>query len=184
MLTYNKLIGFLSQIIGFPLVVFLKLRGVRIGLWSGVRFFGFIKIHDARHIAIGAHSSFGRFVRLSGAMHIGAHVFLNEFCSLNSSRNAPITIGDGTSFGPDCYIVTGDHDISPNAAINLAGDPGGKSGAVTIGRNCWLGAKVIVLKNVTIGDGAVIGAGSVVTSNIPARAIAVGNPARVIKTRY
>jgi acetyltransferase-like isoleucine patch superfamily enzyme len=80
--------------------------------------------------------------------------------------------------GPRCYIT--DHDHSHNSTE----PPGAQpliSAPTRIGARCWLGAHVIVLKGVTIGDGTVIGAGSVVTKSLPAGVIAVGNPARVLK---
>jgi acetyltransferase-like isoleucine patch superfamily enzyme len=111
-------------------------------------------------------------------------VFINEFSTLSAGATDSITIGAHTSIGPGVFMISSDHDITAGAQINVAhADAGGAKGSIHIGSNCWLGAKVIVLKNVTIGDGAVIGAGSVVTKDIPANAVAVGNPARVIKYR-
>jgi acetyltransferase-like isoleucine patch superfamily enzyme len=87
-----------------------------------------------------------------------------------------ITIGDGCMTAQNVSISDADwHDIYDRSM------PIGKTQAVTIGNNVWLGDSVIVGKGVTIGDNAVIGAGSIVVKDIPANAIAVGNPATVIK---
>jgi len=87
-----------------------------------------------------------------------------------------ITMGDGCMTAQNVSISDADwHDIYDRSM------PIGKTQAVTIGNNVWLGDSVIVNKGVTIGDNAVIGAGSIVVKDIPANAIAVGNPATVIK---
>ena len=80
-------------------------------------------------------------------------------------------------FGPNVVVATAGHPILPELRekamqFNMP---------VHIGRNCWLGAGVVVLPGVTIGDGSVIGAGSIVTKDIPANVIAVGNPCRVLR---
>jgi acetyltransferase-like isoleucine patch superfamily enzyme len=82
--------------------------------------------------------------------------------------------------GPLCYITDADHGTQ--AGTPVASQPM-ETAPVRIGAEVWLGAGVKVLKGVTIGDGAVIGAGAVVTHDIPAGAIAVGVPARVIGQR-
>jgi acetyltransferase-like isoleucine patch superfamily enzyme len=82
--------------------------------------------------------------------------------------------------GPFCYITDADHGTQTGASV--AEQPM-ETSPVHIGADVWMGAGVKVLKGVTIGDGAVIGAGAVVTHDVPARAIAVGVPARVIGQR-
>ena len=88
-----------------------------------------------------------------------------------------IYVGDFTMIGPNVVIATAGHPILPELRekayqFNVP---------VHIGKNCWLGAGVIVLPGVTIGDDTVIGAGSVVTKDIPAHVVAVGNPCRVLR---
>ena len=107
---------------------------------------------------------------------IGAKVYINRRTILDVDER--VEIGEETMIGPGCYITDHDHGfskgIAPGAAPLIV-EP------TTIGRRCWLGANVVVLKGVTIGDGTVVGAGSVVTKSLPAGAVAVGVPAKVIR---
>ncbi|MBE6745957.1 MAG: hypothetical protein E7558_00695 [Ruminococcaceae bacterium] len=80
-------------------------------------------------------------------------------------------------FGPNVVVATAGHPILPE--IRELGYQYNMS--VTIGKNCWLGAGVLVMPGVTIGDNSVIGAGSVVTKDIPANVVAVGNPCKVMR---
>jgi maltose O-acetyltransferase len=103
---------------------------------------------------------------------LGAGVFLNFNCVILDV--VAVTIGDQTQIGPGVQILTADHPRDP--AQRAAGLEFGRP--ISIGRNVWIGGGALLLPGVTIGDDAVIGAGSVVTRDVPARAIAVGNPAR------
>ena len=96
-------------------------------------------------------------------------------------RTTEIRIGDDTMIAPNVIIVDSDfHALSsPGARIHDMGYENDRP--VTIGKNVWIGMNSIVLKGVTIGDKAIIGAGSVVTTDIPAKMIAAGNPARAVK---
>ena len=90
---------------------------------------------------------------------------------------APIRIGCGTLIGPKVQLLTAHHpfDAATRGTALEAGKP------IVIGDHCWLGGGVIVCPGVTIGDRAVVGAGSVVTRDIPADSVAAGNPARIIR---
>ena len=88
-----------------------------------------------------------------------------------------IYIGDCTMLGPNVVIATAGHPIDPE----LRSQGLQYNMPVHIGKNCWLGAGVIVMPGVTIGDNTVIGAGSVVTKDIPSGVVAVGNPCRVLR---
>lgn len=90
---------------------------------------------------------------------------------------AKIKIGAETYIGPNCGFYTAIHPIG--ATERIAGRESAKP--ITIGKEVWLGGNVVVLPGVTIGDRAVIGAGSVVTKDIPPDVVAVGNPCRIIK---
>lgn len=105
---------------------------------------------------------------------LGKRVFLNSGCRFQDQGG--ITIGDDCLIGHNAVIATLQHDIDPHRRSDLI------PSSVVIGRNVWLGANVTVLPGVTIGDDAVIGAGSIVTKNIPADTIAVGSPARVVRS--
>jgi maltose O-acetyltransferase len=90
---------------------------------------------------------------------------------------APVTIGDDVFVAPNVLITTAGHPVE--AGPRVAGWEFAKP--VTLGNKVWLGAGVLVMPGVSIGDNAVIGAGSVVTRSIPANVVAVGNPCRVLR---
>jgi maltose O-acetyltransferase len=106
---------------------------------------------------------------------IGDGVFANFGCVFLDC--APITIGAQTQLGPAVQLYTATHPI--DAAARVAGPEGALP--IAVGRRVWLGGGTIVLPGVTIGDDTVIGAGSVVTRDVPAGVIAVGNPCRVLR---
>lgn len=108
-------------------------------------------------------------------VHFGNNVYANFGLTLVDDTH--IYVGDGTMFGPNVVISTAGHPILPELRekqyqFNMP---------VHIGKNCWLGAGVLVMPGVTIGDNSVIGAGSVVTKDIPANLVAVGNPCRILR---
>ena len=106
-------------------------------------------------------------------LRLGANVFLNYNCVILDT--APVTIGDDTRIGPAVQIYTADHPRDP--ATRRSGLE--KGVPVTIGRNVWIGGGAIILPGVSIGDDAIVGAGSVVTRDVPAGATVVGNPAKL-----
>ena len=108
-------------------------------------------------------------------VHLGNNVYTNFNLTLVDDTH--IYIGDCTMIGPNVTIATAGHPIEPGLRsrglqYNMP---------VRIGKNCWLGAGVIVMPGVTIGDNTVIGAGSIVTRDIPANVVAVGNPCRIMR---
>ena len=108
-------------------------------------------------------------------IRVGKRFFAN-FC-LTILDEAAVTFGDDCFVGPNVSIYTACHSTNPverNTRQEWAKP-------VTIGNNVWIGGSVTILAGVTIGDNCTIGAGSVVTRDIPANSIAVGNPARVVK---
>jgi len=108
---------------------------------------------------------------------LGKNLIINYNCTFLDT--APITIGDNTMIGPDCHLVTAIHPMDP--AERRDHRVGGKP--ITIGIDCWLGANVTVLPGVTIGDRCIIGAGSVVTKDVPDGMTYAGNPARPVVHR-
>jgi maltose O-acetyltransferase len=103
---------------------------------------------------------------------IGKNVFLNFNCVLLDVT--PIRIGDGCQIGPGVQIYAADHPRDPT--IRRRGQENGKP--ITIGKNVWIGGVAIILPGITVGDDAIIGAGSVVTKPVRAGATVFGNPAR------
>ena len=108
-------------------------------------------------------------------VHLGKNIYANAGLKLVDDTH--IYIGDCTMLGPNVVIATAGHPIDPELrAMGLQYNK-----PVHIGKNCWLGAGVIVMPGVTIGDHTVIGAGSVVTKDIPSGVVAVGNPCKVLR---
>ncbi|WP_278452794.1 sugar O-acetyltransferase [Thomasclavelia spiroformis] len=106
---------------------------------------------------------------------LGKNVFINSNCYFMDG--AKITVGDNVFIGPSCGFYTANHPLdyqTRNQGIEQALP-------ISIGNNVWLGGNVIVLPGVKIGDGCVIGAGSVVTKDIEANSVATGIPCNVIK---
>lgn len=110
-------------------------------------------------------------------LFLGKNVYINTNCTILDS--AKVTIGDYTMIGPNVQICTPGHPIKPD---ERNGEKCEFAKPINIGANCWLGAGVIILPNITIGEGSVIGAGSIVTKDIPPHSVAVGNPCKVIKS--
>ena len=108
-------------------------------------------------------------------VHFGKNVYANFNLTLVDDTH--IYVGDYTMIGPNVVISTGGHPLLPE----LREQGYQYNASVRIGRNCWLGAGVIIVPGITIGDNVVIGAGSVVTKDIPANVLAVGNPCRVLR---
>lgn len=112
----------------------------------------------------------------------GTHITVGARCFANyglvALDVAPITIGDDVQIGPNVQLLTPTHPVEPGPRREKweAAKP------ITIGDNVWLGGGVIVLPGVTIGADTVVGAGAVVTRDLPAGVLAVGNPAKVIGT--
>ena len=105
---------------------------------------------------------------------LGERVFINSGCRFQDQGG--IVIGDDCLVGHNAVLATLNHDLDPTRRADLHPSP------IVIGRNVWIGANVTVLPGVTIGDNAVIGAAALVTKDVPANSIAVGSPARVIRS--
>jgi len=138
----------------------------------------------AQGIAIGDGVYLGRGTILSckgGSIEVGDHVNLGLGCVVLSESR--VAIGENCLFAAHCYLVAGgNHDMS-RTDIPIIQQPSVSRGGITIEPNVWLGARVTVLDGVTIGRDSVVGAGAVVTHDIPPFAVAAGVPARVIRDR-
>ena len=100
---------------------------------------------------------------------------------VNCSVHGPLSIGDNVMMGPDVVILTHTHKISDTTVPMI--EQGGELKPVTIGNDVWIGMRSIIMPGVNIGNGVVIGAGAVVTKDIPDYAVVGGIPARIIRYR-
>ena len=130
----------------------------------------FAEIGEGSYIEPPLHANFG-----GKHVHFGKNVYANF--NLTMVDDTHIYVGDNTMIGPNVTIATAGHPIDPalrdvQAQFNME---------VHIGRNVWLGGGCVLLPGVSIGDNTVIGAGSIVTKDIPANVVAYGNPCRVIR---
>lgn len=130
----------------------------------------FAQIGEGCYIEPPFHSNWG-----GKHVHFGKGVYANfNFTAVDDTH---IFVGDYTMFGPNVILATAGHPILPE----LRQKTYEYNMPIHIGKNCWLGAGVIVLPGISIGDNSVIGAGSVVTKDIPSNVVAVGNPCRVLR---
>lgn len=130
----------------------------------------FAEIGEGCYVEPPFHANFG-----GRHVHFGKNVYANF--NLTMVDDTHIYVGDSTMFGPNVTVATAGHPILPELRekgyqYNMP---------VHIGRNCWLGAGVIVLPGITIGDHVVVGAGSVVTKDLPSNVVAAGNPCRILR---
>ncbi|MDZ5623392.1 sugar O-acetyltransferase [Nocardioides bizhenqiangii] len=116
------------------------------------------------------------YIDYGSRITIGSRCFANF--GLTALDVAPITIGDDVQIGPYVQLLTPTHPVDAEQRR----DKWESAQPITIGDNVWLGGGVIVLPGVTIGADTVVGAGSVVTKDLPAGVLALGNPARVIRS--
>lgn len=148
---------------------------VKIGnLFGHLRAFmakGFIE-HCGKHVNIDKRSNFSSHLIIGDYSGIGKESFLQGY----------VTIGNHVLMGAGCLIYTKNHNFS---RTDLTIDQQGyqESRPVNIGDDVWIGSRVIILPGVSVGDGAIIGAGSVVTHDVPPYAVVGGNPAKILKYR-
>jgi acetyltransferase-like isoleucine patch superfamily enzyme len=183
----------------------LRMKGVAVGPNLQIQGIPSLKIHGSPHdIQIGANVTITGDVdirnRERGKIIIGDDVKLDTSCRLIAANDAvlkigagcrigaytifncgeDVSVGDHTLMAGFCYIQSSNHGIRKGRLIK---DQPHTYGRILIGRDVWLGGHVTVLAGVSIGDGAIIGAKSVVTKDIPPDAICAGIPADVVKKR-
>jgi len=137
---------------------------------------------DEGHIVIGANCWIEEYARIGtygGSVELGRDCSVNDFTVIRGGGG--VRIGAGVHIGPHCVLSGISHSID-RVDIPIC-EQGKIRRPIVIEDDVWIGASVTVLDGVTIGRGAVIGAGSVVIRPIPAYAVAVGNPARVVRMR-
>ena len=130
----------------------------------------FAEIGEGCYIEPPFHSNWG-----GKHCHFGKRVYANF--NLTCVDDTHIYVGDYTMFGPNVTIATAGHPIQPE----LRAQGYQYNMPVHIGKNCWIGAGVIIVPGITIGDNVIIGAGSIVTKNLPDNVVAVGNPCKVLR---
>lgn len=151
-----------------------------------------LRIFNPQYISLGANSYFGPGCRIEAwdsynkkkfnpQIILGKDIRINSRCHIGAINK--VTIGDNCLIGSNVMII--DHAHGDNSPKELLLHPGDRDlyskGPISIGERTWLCENVVVLPNVHIGKGCVIGANAVVTKDIPDYSVAVGNPARVVK---
>ena len=158
------------------------LRMKKVGKWVDVR--KGLKVIAPNRISLGNNVQIGRYSRISvydwGGVKIEDNCQMGHFFSIIAGGD--VIIRKNALIASYVAIISENHAIDPECGRPYAAQPL-ISKTIEICENCWIGEKVVILPGVTIGEWSIIGAGSVVNSNIPSYSIAVGNPARVIK-RY
>jgi len=165
-----------------------NINHLQLGKWVQIGEFTTIDAFGRNGVTIGDNSSIGSFSRLvvtSNYSNIGSHINIGDNVGIGAFANiggsGGITIGKNTiiaqyfSAHPENHIF--ESTSKPIRSQGTSRKP------IVIGEDCWIGAKVTIVAGISIGRGAIIGAGSVVTKDIPDFSIAVGNPARTIKSR-
>lgn len=130
----------------------------------------FAEIGENCYIEPPFHANFG-----GKHVHFGKNIYANF--NLTMVDDGHIYVGDYTMFAPGVIVATAGHPILPELRETVYQ----YNMPVHIGKNCWIGAGAIILPGVTIGDQVVVGAGSVVTKDLPSNVVALGNPCRVIR---
>ena len=130
----------------------------------------FAEIGEGCYIEPPFHANFG-----GAHVHFGKSIYANFNLTLVDDTH--IYVGDYTMFGPNVTVATAGHPILPELREKMYQ----YNFPVHIGKNCWIGAGVVIVPGITIGDNVVIGAGSVVTKDLPSNVVAVGNPCKVLR---
>ncbi len=138
----------------------------------------YFRPHDAKRVGEGCYY-LDFIIWLNGdQIEMGEGVGFNYGVYVNGYGG--LTIGDDTGFGPYTMIHTANHETDPGRPIH---EQGHIKKPISFGEDCWIGMGAIILPGVTIGDGVIIGAGSVVPNDLPPYTVAVGNPCKVVKQR-
>ena len=139
---------------------------------------------ERRRLLVDLLGSVGADTEIRPPFHVdyGTHLTVGARCFANvglvALDVAPITIGDDVQIGPNVQLLTPTHPVEAGPRR----DKWEAAAPITIGDNVWLGGGAIVCPGVSIGDNTVVGAGAVVTRDLPANVVAVGNPARVVRS--
>ena len=212
LLKYEILINYMSGVSGalglfcrkifYPLMIPNCGRGIVWGKNMVIRYPQKIRIQDQcifddgcvldakgesnKGISIGKFSMLGRHTVLgckNSDIFIGDHAGISPHCIIHAVDSSGVTVEENVVIGPMVYLAGGGNYHFERMDIPISEQGMDFKGGIHIGKNCWIGANTVVLDGVTIGNDTIVGAGSVVSKDLPPFAIALGNPAKIIKMR-
>lgn len=140
------------------------------------------KLHNIKSLGKNVHVHESTEIYAPELLEIANDVHIQQGCKLFADGGG-IYIGEGTIFAHDVQIMARNHVYDAPDLESVLYDHRFKNEKVKIGNFCWIGARATILPGVTIEDGVVIGAGSVVNHDVPKGAVVVGNPAKIVKYR-
>ena len=148
-----------------------------------LHFYGYSHVREKRRMTLGVGTSVAPNVSLRNGerIQIGAGCHIGERCYLwAGDSTGRLVLGNHVSLAPEVFLTASDYQFVAGRPFR---DQPKRERDIVIGNDVWLGTRVVVTAGVTIGDGCIVGAGAVVTRDIPAGSIAVGVPAKVVGTR-
>jgi acetyltransferase-like isoleucine patch superfamily enzyme len=195
-------IGLLCRKIFFPLMISQCGKGIVWGKNMVIRYPHKIQIKDQcifddgcvldakgetnQGISIGNFSMLGRHTILgckNSDIFIGEHVGISPHCIIHAVDSSPVVVEEKVVIGAMVYLAGGGNYHFERTDMPISEQGMDFKGGIHIEKNCWIGANTVVLDGVTIGHDSIVGAGSVVSKDLPPLAIALGNPAKIIKMR-
>lgn len=174
-------VRFIRVFVGRARTMLLSVRGMRVGAKS--HFGARVRIDRPSNVSVGHRfvaedDVYFKVVDDEARIDIGDHSFIGKGTELDVLRS--INIGSHTIIAPNCFITDHNHGIDASKRID---EQACRDAAVSIGHDVWLGARVVILAGVRIGDGAIVAAGAVVTTDVAPMTIVGGIPARTLKAR-
>lgn len=154
---------------------------IRIGRKCKIHADASIDASRSKGVVFGDQVTLNRYAYVQGGeggVRLGNRVEINNFSIVNGTGG--VDIGDDTLIGPGVRIISYQHQYAAGQTIRSQPTEGKP---IRIGRDCWIGANAVILAGITVGDGAVVAAGAVVTRDVPSGAVVAGVPAAVKKTR-
>ncbi len=144
----------------------------------------FILSPDLKKMVIGKSVSLRNYIHIlvgsTATLEIGNHVFMNNFCSVNCLDS--IYIGENTLFGENVKLYDHNHSYSDSPEFKIHHSEFNKA-PIKIGKNCWLGSNVTILKGVTVGDNCIIGSGCTVYKDVPENTTLINQQQLTVKSR-
>ena len=153
--------------------------------FKDIRFESGIRIENPENVLLKSNSYFGINCKIYASeiskVYIGSNASFNSNVMVNARGKGSIFIGNNVLIGPNAVLRSSNHNFKSIRMPII--DQGMTEGEIIVGNDVWIGSNAVILPNITIGDGAIIGAGAVVTKNIEPYTIVGGVPARLIKKR-